>query len=227
MITLMLFSGCETVQIFDYPAKKQVQERAAAKQTKQTKQTAVKSVPQNTAGLSQKQKQLVEAAYWAKGKKSLSVNGKKYNFDCSGVVGAIFQKAGIDITQDYSKYKGGGVQRIHETLRNKGLIYRPSLPAPGDILFWDNTYDANRNGRADDTLSHIGMVVSSNKKTGETVYVHHHYKKGIVFETMNLYHPNDPAYNSAMRQSGLKKLPGNKYLSSQLYRDAGKAYLLK
>ncbi|MBR4159091.1 MAG: C40 family peptidase [Spirochaetia bacterium] len=224
LFAVMLFTSCESIQILDYPARKQAQDKKAAQGISEA---APKSLPKDTKGLSQKQKQLVEAAYWAKGKTSLSVNGKKYKMDCSGVVSAIYQKAGIDLTKDFKKYKGGGVQRIHETLRSKGLTYRPTVPVPGDILFWDNTYDANKNGRADDTLSHIGMVVSSDKRTGEVVYIHHHEKKGIVFEKMNLLHPNDPAYNAGMRDSKAKKLPGNKYLASQLYKDAGKGYLMK
>ena len=177
--------------------------------------------------ISQKQKQLVEAANWAKGRNYLTVNGTRFKMDCSGVIRAIYFKAGIDLAKDFNKYRGGGTQRIHETLRVKGLIYRPTVPVPGDILFWDNTYDANHNGRSDDMLSHIGMVVSSDKKTGNVVYVHHHEKKGIVFEKMNLLHPDDTNYNAVMRSQRARKLPGNKYLASHLYKDAGKGYLLR
>ena len=190
--------------------------------------TPVKSPSTSSApSISQKQKQLVEAANWAKGRNYLTVNGTRFKMDCSGVVRAIYYKAGIDLAQDFNKYRGGGTERIHETLRSKGLIYRPTVPVPGDILFWDNTYDANHNGRSDDMLSHIGMVVSSDKKSGNIVYVHHHEKKGIVFEKMNLLHPNDPNYNAIMRSQRAKKLPGNKYLTSHLYKDAGKGYLLR
>ena len=188
--------------------------------------TPVKS-PGSTPSISQKQKQLVEAANWAKGRNYLTITGTRFKMDCSGVVRAIYYKAGIDLAKDFNKYGGGGTQRIHETLRAKGLIYRPTVPVPGDILFWDNTYDANHNGRSDDMLSHIGMVVSSDKKSGNVVYVHHHEKKGIVFEKMNLLHPNDPNYNAIMRSQRARKLPGNKYLTSHLYKDAGKGYLLR
>lgn len=194
--------------------------------TETTSGTSTATTASDT-NISSTQKKLVEAANWAKGRTTLVVNGKKYNTDCSGVVSAIYKKAGIDINKEYGKYKGGGVQRLHQILRDKGLLYNTKLPQPGDLLFWDNTYDANNNHKADDGLTHIGMVVSSNKKTGETVYVHHHYKKGIVFETMNLYHPDDPKYNAAMREKGLPKVGGKKYLASQLLRDSGKAYLLK
>ena len=257
---MMLFTSCETIQIFDCPAVKQKQEKQAA-QEKKAEQETVSETPSDTSNslstspntspdtspstapstspavtpvktstspsISQKQKQLVEAANWAKGKKYLTINGQRFRMDCSGVVRAIYFKAGIDLAKDFNKYKGGGVQRIHATMQAKGLIYRPTVPVPGDILFWDNTYDANHNGRSDDVLSHIGMVVSSDKKTGNVVYVHHHEKKGIVFETMNLLHPNDPKYNAIMRSQRAKKLPGNKYLASQLYKDAGKGYLLR
>ena len=184
-------------------------------------------VKSTSPSISQKQKQLVEAANWAKGRRYITIDGHRFRMDCSGVIRAIYYKAGIDLAQDFNKYKGGGTMRIHETLRSKGLIYRPSVPVPGDILFWDNTYDANHNGRSDDMLSHIGMVVSSNKKSGNVVYVHHNEKKGIVFEKMNLLHPDDPAYNAVMRSQRAKKLPGNKYLASHLYKDAGKGYLLR
>lgn len=177
--------------------------------------------------ISQKQKQLVDAANWAKGRNYLTVNGMRFRMDCSGVIRAIYYKAGIDLAKDFNKYRGGGTQRIHEILRAKGLIYKPAIPVPGDILFWDNTYDANHNGQSDDMLSHIGMVVSSDKKSGDVVYVHHHEKKGIVFEKMNLLHPDDPAQNAVMRSQRARKLPGNKYLASHLYKDAGKGYLLR
>ena len=181
----------------------------------------------SSPSISQKQKQLVEAANWAKGRRYITIDGHRFRMDCSGVIRAIYYKAGIDLAQDFNKYKGGGTMRIHETLRSKGLIYRPAVPVPGDILFWDNTYDANHNGRSDDMLSHIGMVVSSDKKSGNVIYVHHNEKKGIVFEKMNLLHPDDPTYNAVMRSLRAKKLPGNKYLASHLYKDAGKGYLLR
>ncbi|MBO7517330.1 MAG: hypothetical protein J6T61_06270, partial [Spirochaetia bacterium] len=80
--------------------------------------TPVKS-PGSTQSISQKQKQLVEAANWAKGRNYLTVNGTRFKMDCSGVVRAIYYKAGIDLAKDFNKYKGGGTQRIHETLRAK------------------------------------------------------------------------------------------------------------
>ncbi len=195
--------------------------------TSPVKSPSAATGPSTSQSISQKQKQLVEAANWAKGRKYLTINGQRFRMDCSGVIRAIYFKAGIDLAKDFNKYKGGGTQRIHETLRVKGLIYRPTVPVPGDILFWDNTYDANHNGRSDDVLSHIGMVVSSDKRSGNIVYVHHHEKKGIVFEKMNLLHPNDPSYNAIMRSQRARKLPGNKYLASHLYKDAGKGYLLR
>ncbi|MBR3671463.1 MAG: C40 family peptidase [Spirochaetia bacterium] len=181
----------------------------------------------SSPSISQKQKQLVEAANWAKGRRYITIDGHRFKMDCSGVIRAIYFKAGIDLAKDFNKYSGGGTMRIHETLRSRGLIYRPTVPVPGDILFWDNTYDANHNGRSDDMLSHIGMVVSSDKKSGNVIYVHHNEKKGIVFEKMNLLHPDDPTYNAVMRSQRAKKLPGNKYLASHLYKDAGKGYLLR
>ncbi|MBQ6904602.1 MAG: C40 family peptidase, partial [Spirochaetia bacterium] len=168
LISVMLLTSCETLPpIFDCPAVKQKQEKQAeqakkapaentvaapkqepkaSKEPSKSANTSPSTSPNSNTSISQRQKQLVDAANWAKGRNYLTINGHRFKMDCSGVVRAIYFKAGIDLAKDFNKYKGGGTQRIHETLRSKGLIYRPTVPVPGDILFWDNTYDANHNG---------------------------------------------------------------------------------
>ena len=171
---------------------------------------------------------LLENARWVQNCKTLSVNGRRYNMDCSGVICAIYARAGIDLTKEYSRYTGGGVQRIHKYLSSKGLIYQTEKPVPGDLIFWDDTWDANKNRKDDDELTHIGMVVSCDDRTGNIVYVHYNsYYNKITMEKMNLLRPNDSRCNSVMRARGLPKVNGYKYLSGQLCRDIGKGYLLK
>ena len=39
-------------------------------------------------------------------------------------------------------------------------------PKPGDVVFFDNTYDRNKNKRLDDSLTHIAIVVSVDTMDG-------------------------------------------------------------
>jgi hypothetical protein len=42
--------------------------------------------------------------------------------------------------------------------RREGRVH--DQPQPGDLAFFDRTYDANRNGRLDDVLTHVAVVVA-------------------------------------------------------------------
>lgn len=112
------------------------------------------------AGLTDTQAALVEAAHWAVGRGDLSNNGRRFRMDCSGVVSALYWRAGLDLQSAYPRYTGNGTARIHAWMTDEALLYRPDEPAPGDLIFWDNSYDVNGNGAADDELTHIGMAVS-------------------------------------------------------------------
>ena len=184
--------------------------------------------------LSETQKMLVEEAYRILGVEKLFVKGKSFSLDCSGTVMALYWYAGIDLGRNFSKYTGGGTERIYKYLDDEGLLYKTKLPVPGDIIFWDNTYDKNGNGKSDDYLTHMGMVVSSDSK-GNIEYIHENYRKGVVLAKMNLYKP-DQYYeivsgkkiilNDPMRMRGSPETSKG-WLSGQLYRTFGMGYLLK
>ena len=174
---------------------------------------------------------LKEAAYSLEGEKSLSVNGKNFNMDCSGVVTALYYYAGIDLQKYYKDYSGTGTERIYKTLEERGLLEKTWLPETGDIIFWDNTYDRNNNGKYDDMLTHIGMVVSSDR-FGNIDYIHHNYLKGIVIEKMNIRYKNENTrnvrgkifiINSPMKKKERTRNRDN-WLSGQLYNSSGKGY---
>lgn len=169
------------------------------------------------------QEDLADSAYWAEGRENLSIEGRKFNMDCSGVVLAIYYRCGIDLTKNLGRYSGGGVQRLYSYLDEKQLLYNSDYPAQGDLLFWDNTYDKNNDGAKNDELTHVGMVVESDKK-GDVVYIHHNYRKGIVMASMNLLDPDNLDRNTPMRARGAEAGHAPKWLSSHLLREAGKAY---
>ena len=177
-------------------------------------------------GYSDVQKRLIDSGEWAVGRKRLEVDGRRFNLDCSGVVMAIYYRSGIDLQPLISGYAGGGVQRLYSLMKEENLTYRPDRPEPGDMLFWDNTYDKNGNKQKDDELTHVGMVVRS-RKDGTVEYVHHNYRKGIVLALMNLSDPDNLELNSPMRARGEEAGHAPLWLSSHLLREAARGYKLK
>lgn len=178
------------------------------------------------------QQKLVEGAYAILGQKELNINGKHFNVDCTGTVLAAYYYAGIDLAKDFAKYTGNGVKRLYDYLEANELLYKTKSPAPGDIIFWDDTYDKNGDGKWNDPLTHTGMVVSITED-GEIEYLHENYKKGIILEKMNLQDPDTyqksidgemVIINSPMRMRSAPK--GPKWLASQLMRIFGMGYKL-
>jgi hypothetical protein len=119
------------------------------------------------------------------------VNGRSYTLDCIGTVSAIYYKVGIDVQKDFAKFEGNGVRRLFKSLEARGAIHRDRIPRPGDVIVWDNTWDANGDGdRGNDPYTHAGIVVSVSPD-GTMRYVHEHIRRGIVVESMNLLRPAD------------------------------------
>jgi cell wall-associated NlpC family hydrolase len=177
--------------------------------------------------------ELVGTAYSLLGKNRLAVGGKKFRLDCTGLVQAIYWGAGIDLESPLAAYTGNGVARLYSFLDDRGFVTKGNDPLPGDLIFWDNTYDHNGNGRVDDPLTHVGMVVSV-RNNGDLEYIHHNYRRGIILENMN---PRTPGLysrvvngktvvvNSPMRMRGSPAY--DKVLSGELVRAWGQAYLLE
>ena len=188
---------------------------------------------QTPQGLTNTQEKLIEGAHEILGREKLFIRGKNFGMDCSGIVLSIYWYAGLDLTKAYNDYSGNGVTRIYRYLEDKDLLYRTLGPAPGDIIFWDNTYDKNEDGKPNDLLTHVGMVVDVDTE-GNIDYIHHNYRKGIVLARMNLNNPDtyeetvngeQIIVNSAIRMRGSPDF--DKWLSSQLYREFGMGYLLE
>lgn len=182
-----------------------------------------------TSALAEVRQQIVDGGLSLVGKEKLVVNGKSYSFDCTGVVLASYAFAEIDLAFRFNRYSGNGVRRIFYTLHDEDLLYRVDYPIPGDIIFWDNTYDANRNGKVDDEFTHVGLVIAV-ADDGLISYLHHHYRQGAIVEYMNLLEPDkdfDNAgrrINSALRMRGLGGDIGTN--AAQLFRIFGQGWKL-
>ncbi len=146
--------------------------------------------------------------------------GKNFLFDCQGTVAKIFWKVGVDLTKNYNEpgYQNllGGVPRIYKTYQTEGKTYLAKRPKAGDLVFFDNTWDYNGNGKWDDTLTHVGLVETV--EADGTVGVIHHCSKGIKRYYFNLEKPTvyqdetGKVLNSFIRRQSASDLPGTSYV---------------
>jgi hypothetical protein len=177
-------------------------------------------------GLTGPQEALVKSAMSLIGKNSLVVRGRRFNFDCTGVVLAAYWGAGFDMMPLFNRESGNGVKRLHDIGVRGGTLSTSTrqLPKVGDIIIWDNTYDRNGNGRWDDEFTHNGLVLDV-QPNGQITYLHHNYARGIVLARMHLGQLDDHLdrnqqleINSPMRMRSHRHIRPNQWLSSHLFR---------
>ncbi len=117
------------------------------------------------------------------------IHGRQFVLDCIGTVAAIFYRERIDVTKDFAKYSGTGVDRLYKSLESQKVLHSDKYPRPGDVVIWDNTWDANNNGNPnDDPRTHAGVVLAVDED-GTIHYVHENYRRGVIIEVMNLLKP--------------------------------------
>jgi hypothetical protein len=105
------------------------------------------------------------------GARTIDSNGHRIAYDCAGVTRAIYLKHGIDL------YDGGahdpkdnGVRLIHAYVNQHGRLHQGPVVNPGDLVFFDNTWDRNGDGIANDPLTHVG-VVEQVEKDGTVIFI--------------------------------------------------------
>lgn len=90
--------------------------------------------------------------------------------DCTGIVRHVYAREGIDLMKGEHRAGEGGVTHIYENARRRGAVHR-KRPRPGDLVFFRETYDRNRDGRRNDGLTHIG-VVERVEPDGVVLFIH-------------------------------------------------------
>jgi hypothetical protein len=123
--------------------------------------------------------------------------------DCSGLVRLAYQKAGIDLVNHGFLDGENAVTAIFRRAEARGAIHQ-RRPRPGDLVFFRETYDRNRDGQRNDGLTHIAVVESL--ETDGTVTFIHRGSKGIARSRMNLLFPRThrageggPVFNDFLR----------------------------
>lgn len=182
--------------------------------------------------VSDRQRRILEAAETMLSTQSFLVGGTQYSYDCTGTILAIYAMAGVRLVDLFPRYSGNGVERLYRIAEDRDLLYHSLLPQPGDLIFWDNTYDKNGDQAWNDWLTHVGLVLEIDPD-GTIEYLHHDYTRGVVRARMNLLDPtrhlnaDGVIVNSPMRMRSHRHLNPDEWLSSHLYRRLGAMHQIR
>ncbi len=104
--------------------------------------------------------------------------------DCSGLVRLAYQAVGVELLTQGSLRPGeNAASAMYRRAQRTGALHRKT-PRPGDIVFFHETYDRNRDGLRNDGVTHVG-VIESVAKDGTVVFVHRG-GQGVARARMNL-----------------------------------------
>ena len=162
----------------------------------------------------------------------------KWNKYASGFIKMIYLKFGVNLTDVENKKDEEGkwfttTKMIYDYIEKNGEILKGNNPKPGDIVFFDNTYDVDKDGVFNDKLTSIGLVVDIDEEG--TIYFLYNSSKGVSLKMINFKHPEQKniknknitkTINSQMRwltKKEKKDGSSDKYptLSSQLVNSFG------
>jgi len=118
---------------------------------------------------------LATARAWLGRRGPFQVRGRRFHPDCSGYVEAVYEAQGIPIRDAFDirpEDEWRASAALQRATRELGVLYGAERePLAGDLVFFENTYDRNRNGRADDGVTHVGLVEEV-RPDGAVVFLH-------------------------------------------------------
>lgn len=169
---------------------------------------------------------VIEVAREHVGATTINVRGTPFRYDCSNFIRGMFSVLDVDLFALGSENTGAnGVSLIFKFMERYGENHFRQLPSAGDVIYFDNTWDKNGNGRLDDPLTHVGLVESVD--SDGTVNVVHRANRGIVRDVMNLLRPHDArdenrkAINGYLRPKARRDPPGTPYLMAETFAGFG------
>ncbi|HEX5647464.1 MAG TPA: hypothetical protein VFX56_10870 [Nitrospira sp.] len=177
-----------------------------------------KGVPRQTA--------LARAAVGLVGWSRIEVEGRRYVGDCSGFVRGVYAAQQVDLYDGLGELDGGnGVGRIYTHVVEHGRIHYGPTVYPGDLVFFHNTWDFNRDGLPNDPLTHVG-IVETVERDGTVIFVSW-VSAGVDRYRMNLRQPGihktaeGRVLNDHIRRKGSGDPETTRYLTGQLFAAFG------
>ena len=128
---------------------------------------------------------IVERAVQLVGTRRLGRVDRHVPDDCSGFVRLAYLRGGIDLVSHGFLAGENAVTAIYRRAQTRGAFHQH--PRPGDLVFFRETYDRNRDGRRNDGLTHVA-VVERVEPDGTLTFIHRGMK-GIARSRMNLFFP--------------------------------------
>ncbi|GAC1343298.1 MAG: hypothetical protein NVSMB23_16980 [Myxococcales bacterium] len=144
--------------------------------------------------------------------------------DCSGFVESMYRRAGVDLLAE-ARPGDGGVRALARYVHKHGRWHTRKVPAPGDLVFFHNSYDRDENGKLDDLFTHVGIV--DEVGADGTAQIIHSTNHGIVREPMNLLRPHAPRdsaghpINAVLRRKRAHEPRHTPHLMSELFAGFG------
>jgi hypothetical protein len=174
-----------------------------------------------------KQEALAQAAIGFLGRWRIEVGGRRFTPDCAGLARGVYVSQDIDLYNGLAEPPPGfnGVRFIHQYVKQHGWLHYGPIVHVGDLVFFHNTWDFNRDGRFNDPLTHVG-VVERIEDNGTVVFVSR-VSDGVTRYRMNLKKPDTNrtadgrVLNDFMRRKGSRDPQAAQYLTGQLFAAFG------
>ncbi len=135
--------------------------------------------------------------------------GRKFKGDCSGYVLAVLGEAGLAVRLPRAVSRSGSLHRAARAVET---------PLPGDLAFFDHTYDRNRDGKANDRFTHVALVEAVH---GSSAALLHRGARGIERIRIDLSRPTDPKTNDPVRMLRRGEDPRTRILAGELFAGWG------
>jgi hypothetical protein len=135
--------------------------------------------------------------------------GRPFRGDCSAFVLSLLRKAGVAAALPPARSRSEALWLGGE---------RVEAPEPGDLAFFHDTYDRNRDGRLNDRWTHVALVETVE---GEQVTLLHRGLHGVERFRMDLAHPSDASANDRLRIPRRGEPPGTRHLAGELFTGFG------
>jgi hypothetical protein len=169
---------------------------------------------------------IVRTASRLVGATTIQANGKRISYDCAGVTRAIYLEHGIDLYDSGAPdAKANGVRLIHHHISRHGKFHKGPVVRPGDLVFFDNTWDYNNDGLVNDPLTHVG-IVERQEQDGTVIFISR-VAGAIERYRMNLALPHvhrtaeGRILNDYIRRKDLGDSANTAYLTGQLFAGFG------
>ena len=165
---------------------------------------------------------IVRTAAKLVGAKTIESNGRRIAYDCAGVTRAVFLKHGIDLYDgEASDPYANGVQIIHSHIEQQGTFHQGPVARPGDLVFFNNTWDYNGDGKVNDPLTHVG-IVERQESDGTVVFISR-VAGAVERYRMNLGLPHvhktatGRILNDYLRRKDVTDRSNTRYLAGELF----------